>query len=132
MDPTSIILPGIQSLVTNIMNEGWLQARQALARRWSKKSSIDRNSAEQRLQDAYQQSMAVAGSRQDRAVVLEAYWAGYFAGLAAEHPELLDVIARFGLQPRKATATVQNVNTGRVGALVQLGEAHGDINIQDR
>lgn len=129
MDPVALILPGVQSLVSNILNEGWQQARQVLARRWSKKSSISADAAKRTLQDAYQLSVVLAGERNDRAELLEAYWAGYFAGLAAERPELLDVIGGFSLRQAKVPAAVQNVNTGPVGTLLQLGEVSGDINI---
>lgn len=134
MDALSVVLPGAQSLVSAILTDGWAQVRGALARRWSKKGSISQDVAEQRLDTGHESSLLVAGDGEDRRALLEAYWAGYLAGMAADRADLLDVIRELGspsAQSSQGTA-VHNSNTGSVRTLLQLGDVHGDITIGDR
>jgi hypothetical protein len=134
VDALSVVLPGAQSLVSAILTDGWSQVRGALARRWSKKGSISQDVAEQRLDAGHENSLLVVGGGEDRRALLEAYWAGYLAGMAADRADLLDVIREFGTpsaQSSQGTA-VHNSNTGSVRTLLQLGDVHGDISIGDR
>lgn len=126
---TSLILPGAQSLVSSILADGWAQARATLARRWSKKGSISQQAAEQELDKGHQISAHIAIGDGDRRTHLESYWAGYLAGLAAGHEDLLDAIRELDSpQPTTTQAsTVHNSNTGTVGTLMQAGDIHGNV-----
>lgn len=132
MDALSIVVPGAQSLVSAILTDGWAQIRGALARRWSKRGSISQEVAEQRLDAGHKQSLIVAGNGEDQHTRLEAYWAGYLAGLAADRADLLDAIRELGAPSVPSSRDVHNSNTGSVGTLLQLGDVHGDISIGDR
>jgi hypothetical protein len=134
VDALSVVLPGAQSLVSAILADGWTQVRGALARRWSKKGSISQDAAEQRLEAGHANSLLVAGDGEDKRARLEAYWAGYLAGLAADRADLLDVIRELGAPSARNSqgSVVNNSNTGSVGTLLQLGDVHGDVSIGDR
>lgn len=134
MDPLSIVVPGAQSLVSAILTDGWAQVRGALARRWSNRGSISQGDAEHRLDTGHEQSLVVAGDGEDRHARLEAYWAGYLAGLAADHADILDAIRDLGAHSAQGSqgTVVHNSNTGSVGTLLQLGDVHGDISFGNR
>lgn len=134
MDPLSIVVPGAQSLVSAILTDGWTQVRSALARRWSRKNTITQDQAEQRLESGHDASLLVADESANKREILEAYWAGYLAGLAAEHTDLLDAVRELASPPAQSphSTAVHNSNTGTVGTLLQLGDVHGDISIHDR
>jgi hypothetical protein len=127
----SVVLPGAQSLVSAILADGWAQVRAALAQRWSKKGAITQQAAEQRLDTGHEYALAVAGDGEDRHARLEAYWAGYLAGLAVGQGDLLEAVRELtsSLASQSRGETVHNTNTGTVGTLLQVGEAHGDITI---
>lgn len=132
MDPLSIVVPGAQSLVSAILADGWTQVRGALARHWSKRESISQDAAEQRLDAGHEQSLLVAGNGDEQHALLEAYWAGYLAGLAADHAGLLDAIRELRAPSAPTSRNVHNSNTGTVSTLLQLGDVHGNLTIGDR
>lgn len=129
MDVSSLILPGAQSLVSAILADSWAQARSALARRWSKKGAISQQAAELELDQGHELSRQIDGEGEGRQRLLEAYWTGYLAGLAASHADLLDAIRDFGHAHASTPqgTTVHNANTGTVGTLLQAGDVHGNI-----
>lgn len=132
MDISSFILPGAQSLVSSILADGWTQARATLARRWSKHGLISQEAAEKELDAGHRLAQQIAGGAQSEPVVLRAYWAGYLAGLAAEHEDLLDAVRELGAAREAApqSSVTHNSNSGRVGTLVQTGgDVHGGVSI---
>lgn len=119
MDPvTSALLPGTQALVTAILTDGWTRVRDALAARWSRRTGETRADVERRLDSAHHQA---EGLGEDEAVQ-RAYWAGYFAGVVAERPELVDVVRDLSRGP-----DVHNTNSGTVTTLVQAHDIHGNV-----
>lgn len=120
MDPASIVLPGAQSLVTQILSDGWAQVRGWLAQRWSRHSETSQAELEHRLDDAKEQAASLfSGER----TALEAYWAGYLAALISEHPGLAA-----SLQELPAHPSVSNTVSGTVtGNVVQAGTIEGGI-----
>ena len=129
MDVSSFVLPGAQSLVSSILADGWAQARAALARRWSQRGAISQQAAELELDKGRELAERIHGDDQDRRRLLETYWTGYLAGLAAGHAELLDVLRDLSHErtPVSHESAVHNSNTGTVGTLLQAGDVHGDI-----
>ncbi len=134
MDPLSVVLPGAQSLVSAILADGWAQVRDALARRWSKKGTITQQTAQQRLDAGHDHALMVTGDGGDRQARLEAYWAGYLAGLAVGQGDLLEAIRELTAAPASCPqgSIVRNTNTGTAGTLLQLGDVHGNITIGDQ
>lgn len=126
MDLDSVIVPGAQSLVTAMLTDAWSSARALVARRWGRSGEHPAD-VELRLEQAKEQSLTLAGSDGDRQGRLEAYWAGYLAGLLAERPELVGAVrelASGGL----SEATTQNSNTGTVhGHLLQARDINGGV-----
>ena len=131
VDALSLVIPGAQSLVTSILADGWTQARGALARRWSKKGSISQHGAEQQLERGHELSLQINTEDAASRAMLEMYWTGYLAGLAAGNADLLNAIRELGQTQgtRSQVSTVHNSNTGTANSLVQLGDVHGDANI---
>ena len=132
MDVSSLIIPGAQAFVKAVLTDGWDLARAALARRWSKHGAISQEAAEKDLEAGHQLAQQVAGTTENQRAVLEAYWAGYLAGLAAGHDDLLAAIRELGADHAVApqSSTASNTNTGQVGTLVQTsGDVHGGISI---
>lgn len=134
MDVSSLILPGAQSLVTSILTDGWTQARATLARRWSKHGSISQEAAEKELEAGHQIAQQVAEATDEHRAVLQAYWAGYLAGLAKGHGDLLDAIRELSAARDAApgSSTSYNTNTGQAGTLLQTTgdiSVHGDFTI---
>lgn len=132
MDALALVLPGTQALVSSILAEGWTQARNALARKWSKKGAISQSAAEHQLERGHELARHLGGDgdgSEPSRELLEAYWAGYLAGLGAGHAELLDAIRELGAAPTPAPrgSRVHNSNTGKVGTLLQTGDVNGDI-----
>ena len=118
MDPASFVLPGAQSLVTEILSDGWAQARAWLAQRWSRHTGTSQADLERRLDDAREQSASFFAA--DRAA-LEAYWAGYLAALIGEHPGLAASL-------RESRPGVSNTVSGTVtGNVIQAGTIEGGI-----
>lgn len=136
MDPATLILPGAQTLVSQILSDGWVQARAWLARRLghaegSKSAGGVQADLERRLDTAQAQTAALAapGVAPQRAL-LEAYWAGYLAALVGEHPELAAIVAGLAAPAVDHSADQGTVNsvTGTVtGNLVQARDIHGGI-----
>jgi len=131
VDALSLVIPGAQSLVASILTDGWTQAREALARRWSAKGSISRNGAEQQLERGRELSLQIDTEDAAGRSMLETYWTGYLAGLAAGNADLLNAVRELGQTQgtRSRVSEVHNSNTGTAGTLVQLGDVHGDANI---
>lgn len=131
MDPTALVLPGAQALVTQILSDGWAQARGWLARRLRRPEDAPEADIELRLDAAQAQTaaLAVPGEVPPRAL-LEAYWAGYLAALVGEHPELAAAVAGLAAPSAGRPADESNVNsvTGTVtGNLVQAHDIQGGI-----
>jgi hypothetical protein len=131
VDPTAIVLPGAQALVTQILSDGWTQARAWLARRLGHSAGTRQADIEVRLEAAHAQTAALAapGDIPQRAL-LEAYWAGYLAALVGEHPEFAAIVAELAVPSADGTADGRNANsvTGTVtGNLVQARDIHGGI-----
>ena len=139
MDPTSIVLPGAQALVTQILSEGWTQARAWLVRRLTRPGSAPQPELERRLDMAHVHADALAASDESVSVVadtsrrralLEAYWAGYLAAMLNEHPEFAEVLAELATLAVGGPAPTGTVNsvTGRVsGNVVQAGTIEGGV-----
>lgn len=130
MDITSFFLPGAQSLVTSILADGWSTARSALAHRWAKRGKTSQEAAENELEKGHELAQHIAsGDDGERQKLLEVYWAGYLAGLATSHADLIDAVRELGAahEPTAQGATVHNSNTGTVGTLLQAGDVHGNI-----
>jgi hypothetical protein len=131
VDPTVIVLPGAQALVTQILTDGWVHARAWLARRLGHSEGDGDAQVELRLDAAQAQAaaLAVPGEVPQRAL-LEAYWAGYLAALVGEHPELSAAVAGLTAPSAERTADRSNFNsvTGTVtGNVVQARDIHGGI-----
>lgn len=119
MDPvTSALIPSAQSVVTAILTEGWTHVRDALARRWSRQTGETQADIEHRLDTARHHAEGMG----DDEAVQRAYWAGYFAAVLAERPNLLDAIRDLSDRP-----DVHNTNSGTVTNLVQARDIHGKI-----
>jgi hypothetical protein len=139
MDPTSLILPGAQSLVTQILSDGWAQARAWLVRRLTRPDSTPQPELERRLDVAHAHADILAAPDKDAPVVtdtprrralLEAYWAGYLAAMLGEHPEFAEVLAELATPAVGCPAPNRTVNsvTGRVsGNVVQAGTIEGGV-----
>ena len=129
MDVSSLIVPGAQSLVSSILADGWAQARTALARRWSQRGAVSQQTAEMELDKGRELSEHIDPDGDDRRRLLETYWTGYLAGLAAGHADLLEAIRDLSHEhtPVAQEPTVHNSNTGAVGTLVQTRDVHGGI-----
>lgn len=122
MDPvTSALIPSAQSLVTAMLTDGWAQVRDALVRRWSRRTGEAPADVERRLDTARQQAEDLG---EDEAVH-RAYWAGYLAAVLAERPALLDVIRDLPGPPDRPD--VHNTNSGTATTLVQARDVHGGI-----
>lgn len=141
MDPTSLVLPGAQALVTQILAEGWTQARAWLIRRLVRPGSAPQPELERRLDIARAHADALAASDEGaqaatatatprRRALLEAYWAGYLAAMLGEHPEFAEVLAELAtpavdVPPRPGSP---NIVTGKVsGTVIQAGTIEGGI-----
>lgn len=121
MDPvTSALLPGAQSVVTAMLTDGWTQLRGVLARRWSRRTGEEVGDVEGRLEAARGQAAGLGGGE----AVLRAYWAGYFAALVADRPQLLDVVSEL---PGRVEERHSNTNSGTVTTLVQARDVDGGI-----
>jgi hypothetical protein len=131
VDPSVVVLPGAQALVTQIISEGWAQARTWLSRRLGHADATLAADMERRLDAAQVQAAALTvPAAFPQRVILEAYWAGYLAALTGEDPEFAAAIA--GLAPPLAdhTPSPRNVNsvTGTVtGNLVQAHDIDGGV-----
>ena len=130
MDPTTVVLPGAQALVTAILADGWTHVRTALAHRWSRLTREPQADIEHRLDAAHAQASTVtAGHGDSEQALLQAYWAGYLAAALAEHPGLLDLVRNLHgtLTTPDSTTSVQNTNSGTVTRLVQGRDISGGI-----
>ncbi len=129
MDVPPLVFPGAQALVSSILMDGWEQARSALARCWSRKGAISRQAAEQELDKGHALSQYIDAPAGLRQRLLETYWTGYLAGLAAGNASLLDAISE--LEPTQTwlarESSVHNSNSGVVGTLLQARDIHGDM-----
>lgn len=128
MDLDTVILPGAQSLMTAMLTDAWTSVRAAFARRWGRDAEHG-TELERRLDDARERALVLAGQEDDddREGRLQAFWAGYLAGLLAERPELAGALQELiaGLRPADG---VRNSNTGTVrGHLVQARDVSGGI-----
>lgn len=135
MDPSSIFLPGAQALVTQILSDGWAQARGWLAKRLSGADGPARADLERRLDAANAQASVLpvpeAGLSAAAAqrVILEAYWAGYLAALAGEHPAVAAMLSELaGNQAPAPAGTTTNSVTGTVtGNVLQADRIEGGV-----
>jgi hypothetical protein len=136
MDPVALILPGAQSLVSQILSDGWVQVRSWLSRRLSSSENPEQTEIVRQLDIANEQADALpipeSGVSAETAhrLVLEAYWAGYLAALAGSHPELTTMLAEFAERGATASPTSAPVNSvsGTVsGHVVQAEHIDGGV-----
>jgi hypothetical protein len=132
MDPSSIFVPGAQALVTQILSDGWGQARAWLSKRLSRDDGPAQADLERQLDIANAQASSLAVPEAGinpgaaRRMVLEAYWAGYLAALAGEHPEYTAALTE--LAAGRPAATTANSVTGTVtGNVLQAGRIEGSV-----
>lgn len=134
MDPTSLVIPGAQALVTQILSEGWTQTRQWFARQLKRRGDSPQLEIEHRLEKAHIQACALmdpsrvgaSGARP----LLEAYWTGYLAALVDEHPELVSILEELAVSVTGGTANsgISNSVTGAVtGNVIQAGNIEGGV-----
>lgn len=136
MDLGTLILPGAQSLVSQILSDGWTQARTWLASRLVHPGNVDRADFERQLDAAHDLANGIPvpasgmPAETARRLVLDAYWAGYLDALSRTRPEMVRVLTE--LTGHAATAapdqTTINSLTGKVaGNVVQAGNIQGGI-----
>jgi hypothetical protein len=135
MDPASIVLPGMQALVTQILSDGWAQARGWLAKRLSRTDGPSQADLEQWLDTARAQasSLPVPQAGVQAAVaqrmMQEAYWTGYLAAMAVEHADFASALTELSQkQEAQPIATTSNSVTGTVtGNVLQAGHIEGGV-----
>jgi hypothetical protein len=135
MDPATIILPGTQALVTQILSDGWAQARGWLAKHLSRAGGPSQEDLERQLDAASAQAsklpvpeVGVPAAISQR-MVLEAYWTGYMAAMAGEHPDFAAALMELA-QNRETQPTTRTNNsvTGTVtGNVLQAGHIEGGV-----
>lgn len=111
-----------------MLGDAWNATRDAIARRWGKgdKQAVDKAAAELDVSRARVLALADGGVPDER--LLTAYWMGYLAGIANDHPEWLEAVVEVGMPHSATPRTGGIVNTGQVGKLVQIdGDVHGGI-----
>lgn len=137
MDLSTVVMPGVQSLVTAILTDTWAQARTAVAKLWARKHSgaATVEQAGRELDAARKQALELAGSgsEAERASRMQLFWAGYLAGQAAARPELAAAFAEIPalLGARSQTSQISMVNNSVSGIArdsVQTGDIHGNLN----
>jgi hypothetical protein len=135
MDPVSIVLPGAQALVTQILTDGWTQARGWLAKRLTRADGPALAELESRLDVANAEATSLPAAEDGvpsadvRRMVLEAYWAGYLAALAGERLEFAAALTELA-ENRKAGPAGMTTNsvTGTVtGNVIQAGRVEGGV-----
>lgn len=130
MDPASLIMPGAQSLVAQILSDGWVQVRQWLSLRLGHQDGGGAGDLEGRLDMANAQADALpVPETASRRAILEAYWAGYLAALVGEHPELTGALAELAasggqLSVGQSGNSVSGTVTGNV---VQAHQIDGGV-----
>ena len=134
MDPVSIVLPGAQALVTQILSDGWVKARAWLAKRLADGDGPATADLERRLDTANAQATGLPELEADvpaaaaRRMVLEAYWAGYLAALAAERPGFAAALTELAGEPGAQAAGTSNSVTGTVtGNVLQANRIEGGV-----
>jgi hypothetical protein len=150
VDPTSLVLPGAQSLVAAVLSDTWEQARSALARLWARRhpGATDTNpdsdadldagaveSAGRELDAVRGQALELAGEGDEavRAARMELFLAGYLAGQLAARPELAETVRTLpellgAGAPYPSPGEVYNLKIGRVrGSVVQARDIQGDV-----
>jgi hypothetical protein len=135
VDPSSIVLPGAQALVTQILSDGWAQARGWLARRLGHADGPTLTDMERRLDTANAQANGLpvpegsVGAAAARRMVLEAYWTGYLAALAGEHPDFAAALTELALEraPQPAATTTNSVTGTVTGPVVQADRIEGGV-----
>jgi hypothetical protein len=109
-----------------MLSDTWGAVRSAIARRWGRDAARTTD-VEQRLESARKQALALGGQDGDRQARLEAFWAGYLAGLLGERPDLADALQELTSSENPASGT-RNSNTGTVrGSLIQARDVNGNI-----
>jgi hypothetical protein len=136
MDPATLILPGAQSLVSQILSDGWVQVRAWLSRRLSHSGEAGQAEVERQLDAANDAANALpfpvsaVSAQAARRLALEAYWAGYLAALADGHPGfpamLAELVERQGATAQ-APATANTVSGTVTGHVVQAGHIEGGV-----
>jgi hypothetical protein len=135
MDPVSVVLPGAQALVTQILSDGWAHVRGWLAKHLSRADGPSQAELERRLDTASVQARTLPVPEADvpaavaQRMVLEAYWTGYLAALAGEHPDFAAALADLPeIQGTHPAATTTNSVTGTVtGNVLQAGHVEGGV-----
>lgn len=144
MDPTTLVMPGAQSLVTAILTDGWAQVRDTLANLWTRHRSVAAldnpaalASSRQEWDSARGQSLALPnhGTDEERRDRMQAFWAGYLAGQLAARPDLSNALGELprllGPDRRIDQAdSVTNTISGSVfGTALQARDIRGDIHL---
>jgi hypothetical protein len=118
------------------MSDGWTQVRGWLAKRLGRPGDTDRADLERLLDAANEQANALPApvstmSADDaRRLMLEAYWAGYLAALADNHPELVAVLTELPERTASAPsvpAAINNMSGTVTGHVVQAQQIDGGI-----
>jgi hypothetical protein len=150
VDPTSLVLPGAQSLVAAVLSDTWEQARSALARLWARRhpgpvgtnpdtgaepdaGAVERAARE--LDAVREQAIELAGQGDEaaRAARMQLFLAGYLAGQLAARPELAetvrtlpDLLAAGAPDPRYGG--VFTINAEKVsGSIAQARDIQGGV-----
>ncbi len=131
MDLSALLLPGAQKLATAMLGDAWTLTRDAIARRWGRGDVDATDKAVAELDDSRSQALELFGRDLGNERLMNAFLAGYVAALARTQPERVDALVSLDLEPGlPAGGTVGNVNTGRVGKLVQIdGDVRGGIHM---
>ena len=135
MDPGSIVLPGAQALVTQILSDGWAQARGWLAKRLSRVAGTSQADLERRLDTASAQALGLSvpeagvSAPVAQRMVLEAFWTGYLAAAVGEHPGFASVLTELAeIREAAPVPTTSNTVTGAVtGNIVQASNIEGGV-----
>jgi hypothetical protein len=133
MDSASIVLPGARALVTQILEEGWAQARRWLTGWLSRPGGPGQAALERRLDAANAEAGGLSVPETGvpevdaRRMVLEAYWTGYLAALAGEHPDLAEALTGLPGLRSAPPATTSNSVTGTVGNVLQANHIEGSV-----
>ncbi|WP_194904205.1 hypothetical protein [Catenulispora rubra] len=125
MDVSALLLPGAQKVATAMLGDAWNATRDAIARRWGRgdKQAVDKVAAD--LEVSRTRVLALAGGDAPDERLLTAYWMGYLAGVANDHPDWLETLADVVTPQAGTPRTGGIVNTGEIGKFVKID---GDVN----
>jgi hypothetical protein len=128
MDISAMLLPGAQKVATAMIGDAWTVTRDAIARRWGKGDKKAEDKAATELEVSRTRALALIDGGEPDERLLTAYWLGYLAGVANDHPEWLEALSDVSVQRGELARTAGFVNTGTVEKLVQVeGGVHGGL-----